>query len=48
MLLHYLRYQGLTVDAYGLVLDALNLGHPRFSLILGYIIENNKQCQYNF
>ena len=26
---HLQRYQGLAVDDYGFVLDALDLGHPR-------------------
>jgi len=29
---HFLRYQGLAVDDYGVALDALNLGHPRLSI----------------
>jgi hypothetical protein len=33
MIPHLLRYQGLAVDDYGVALDALNLGHPRISLI---------------
>jgi len=33
MILHLFRYQGLAVDDYGFVLDALNLGNPRLSLI---------------
>jgi hypothetical protein len=28
---HLLRYQGLAVDDYGFVLDALDLGHPKFA-----------------
>jgi hypothetical protein len=37
---HLLRYQGFAVDDYGFVLDALNLGHPRLSIIQDI---NNKQ-----
>jgi hypothetical protein len=35
MISHLLRYQGLAVDDYGFVLDALDLGHPKFAQ-LGY------------
>ena len=34
MIPHLLRYQGLAVDDYGVAIDALNLGHPRLSIIL--------------
>ncbi|PQP35345.1 hypothetical protein C6A37_02945 [Desulfobacteraceae bacterium SEEP-SAG9] len=33
MIPHLLCYQGLAVDDDGFALDALNLGHPRLSLI---------------
>jgi len=32
MIPHLLRYQGLAVDDYGFILDALDLGHPKLSL----------------
>ena len=35
MIPHLLCYQGLAVDHYSFALDALNLGHPRRSLIQG-------------
>ena len=36
MIPHLLRYQGLAVDDYGFILDALDLGHPKLSLNKGY------------
>ncbi len=33
MIPYFFRYQGLAVDNYGFALDALNLEHPRLSLI---------------
>jgi len=32
MIPYLLRYQGLAVDDYGFVLDALHVGYPRLSL----------------
>jgi len=32
-----LRYQGLAVDDYGFVLDALDMGHPKLLLNYGFI-----------